>query len=198
VRRVGLAVAGALALASAQTAPAAAQPAAPPPPGSARLVGVFSVAGRVTVAHDVKGERVGQRATRLWSFTPLCEAGACPTVELIRRRAHGADTLTLFLIGPGSYQGRGLFYAPLRCAGRRYTKGESVPFTITVHVTGAVLISGVDVASTVTARYVNTVRRNRTRCVDIPGHDAAVYSGRLVAPPSGGAPAVSDRWLGRS
>jgi hypothetical protein len=151
------------------------------------------MAGRVTVAHDIKGERVGQTAHRVWTFTPLCPAGMCQTLALVRKRARGSDSLTLSLTGPGSYRGRGLFYAPLRCGRRTYPKGEAVPFTIIVHVTAAAVIEGVDVATTVYAEYINRARRNLTRCVEVPGHDAAQYSGILMPPSSGGAAPLSDR-----
>jgi hypothetical protein len=174
----------ALGLVTASTAAAQGSPGVPL--GSARLVGEFALAGRVTVAHDVKGERVGQRIGRTWTFTPLCAAGACTTIQLVRRRASGVDTLTLNRIGSGDYSGTGIFYAPLRCAGRTYARGESVPFTITVRITAAALFGSLDVATRISATYTNRSRRNLTRCVHVPGHDAAVYHGHLVPPPSGG------------
>jgi hypothetical protein len=182
------------AFAGLDATPAAAQ--APPAaaPSAALLTGQFLLAGRVTVAHNIKGERVGDRAMRTWTFSPGCQAGACETVRLVRQRgANLSDTVILRLLGPGEYGGAGLFYAPLRCAGHTYARGESVPFTIDVHVTAAALILGVDVATQITATYENRTRMNRTRCVDVPGHDAATYNGHLVLPPSGGAGAVSDR-----
>ena len=146
------------------------------------------------MAHNIKGERVGDRALRTWTFTPLCQTGACATVRLVRQRGTNlSDTVMLHLLGPGEYVGAGLFYAPLRCAGHTYPRGESVPFTIGVHVTAAALILGLDVATRITATYENSTRTNRTRCVHVPGHDAAAYHGHLVLPASGGAPAVSDR-----
>jgi hypothetical protein len=187
------------ALASLDAAPAAAQVPPAPPIGGALLTGQFSLAGRVTVAHNIKGERVGDRALRTWTFKPLCQTGACATVQLVRQRgAHLSDAVTLHLLGPGQYGGSGLFYAPLRCAGHTYARGESVPFTIGVQVTATALIFGLDVATRITATYENRTRTNRTRCVDVPGHDAATYHGHLVPPPSGGAGAVSDRSPGGS
>jgi hypothetical protein len=188
LRRLSLATA-AVAVIVAAPAPAVAQA----PPASARIVGPFTMMGVVTLAQNVFGEHVYQQTTRTWTFTPLCSVGACPTVQLVRQRATGSDTLTLSLVGPGVYLGQGLFYAPLRCAGRRYRKGEAVPFTITVQVTGAELVEGVDVATNLTATYVNAARANLTRCVDIPGHDAASYTGQLQPPPTGGAGLVSGR-----
>ena len=138
---------------------------------------------RITVAHNVIGEHVGERLGRTWTFRPLCASGACAQVQLVRNRAGGADALTLEETTPGSYAGKGLFYAPLSCAGKRYARGESVPFRITVTVTAE---STTGFATAVTATYVNRSRRNLTRCVDVPGHDAAAYTGQLAAPTTGG------------
>ncbi len=185
----------ALAGLDATTAAAQTPPAPPAPPvGAALLTGQFLLAGRVTVAHNIKGEHVGDRALRTWTFKPTCQTGACATVELVRQRgAHLSDTVILHLLGPGQYGGSGLFYAPLRCAGHTYARGESVPFTIGLQVTAAALIFGADVATRITATYENRTRTNLTRCVHVPGHDAATYHGHLLPPPSGGIPAVSDR-----
>jgi hypothetical protein len=147
------------------------------------------MAGRVTVAKDIKGERRGQRAERAWRFTSACASGPCPAVALVRRRSGGIDRLTLSLRSPGHYTGTGMFYAPLRCGGHRYNRGESVPFTITVTITGAQIVNGIDIATQVNATYTNRTRKNRTRCVALPGHDAAVYIGLLLTlppPPTGG------------
>jgi hypothetical protein len=154
--------------------------------GSAMLSGQFRLHARVTAAKDIRGEHVGQRFGRTWTFTPLCANGDCTTVELVRPRAGGTDTVLLDEIVPGQYYGSGSFYAPLRCAGRTYRKGEFVPFAITVTVTAATVVSNVDVATSITATYTNNYRENLTECVDVPGHDAAVYQGQLLPPPSGG------------
>jgi hypothetical protein len=176
----------------ATTVAARVPPAAPT--SRALLTGQFLLAGRVTVAHNIKGERVGDRALRTWTFTPRCQTGACRAVRLVRRRgAKLSDTVILHLLGPGEYGGTGLFYAPLRCAGHTYPRGESVPFTIGLHVTAAALILGLDVATRITATYESRARTNLTRCVHVPGHDAAAYHGHLILPASGGAGAVSDR-----
>jgi hypothetical protein len=164
----------------ASATPAAA--AAPSPFAGARLEGQFSMHGRITVAHHVVREHVGERLGRTWTFRPLCASGACAQVELVRNRAGGADVLTLTETTPGSYAGNGLFYAPLSCAGKTYVRGESVPFRITVTITAE---SVYGFATALKATYVNRSRRNLTRCVDIPGHDAATYTGQL-APASGG------------
>jgi hypothetical protein len=165
----------------ASAPPAAA--AGPPPFAGARLEGQFSMQARITVAHNVVGEHAGERLGRTWTFRPLCASGACAQVQLVRNRAGGGDVLTLAETTPGSYAGNGLFYAPLSCAGTTYVRGESVPFRITVTITAE---STAGLATAVKATYVNRSRRNLTRCVDIPGHDAATYTGPLAAPTTGG------------
>ncbi len=137
---------------------------------------------RITVAHNVVREHVGERLGRTWTFRPLCASGACAQIQLVRNRAGGADVLTLDQTTPGSYTGNGLFYAPLSCAGKTYVQGESVPFTITATITGE---STFGFATAVKATYVNRSRRNLTPCVDIPGHDAATYTGRLASSTGG-------------
>jgi len=140
--------------------------------------------GTVTVAQDIRGERHGEKAKRLWSFTSRCAAGHCRTVRLVRHRAGGLDRLTLRRRRAGYYTGNGLFYAPLRRASKYVRRGEAVPFTITLRITGGELSTGTDIASAVHATYTNRSRTNLTRCVAIPGHDAAVYSGTLMTLPS--------------
>jgi hypothetical protein len=147
--------------------------------GTARLQGTFQLAGRVTAAHAVRGERVGQTVARLWSFTSSCPSGQCSQVSLVRSRATASDTLILGRIGPGRYGGTGSFSLPLSCAGRLYPQGELVPFTITVRITLAVPFGGAMVATRVNATYVNQRRINRTPCVGALGHDAASYHGHL-------------------
>lgn len=142
------------------------------------------MAGRVTVAHHVPGEHVGQHVSRVWTFTPLCQAGSCRTVRLVRARANGTDTIVLARQRHGSYAGAGSFYLPLRCAGRRYRPGELVPFRITVMVTRTAVVGGVVVAERLTATYTNPSRENLTPCVAVLGHDAATYSGTLEPPPA--------------
>jgi hypothetical protein len=139
--------------------------------------------GRVTVAKDIKGERRGQRAKRMWTFTSPCRSGQCATVALVRQRTAGIDRVKLSRRSPGHYTGTGLFYAPLRCGGHDYRRGESVPFTITVKITAAQIVNGIDIATQVNATYTNRARKNRTRCVALPGHDAAVYIGLLLTLP---------------
>jgi hypothetical protein len=185
-----LSYAAGLAAAQAQVSPT------PPPasPAAARLTGLFMLTGRVTVAANVFGEHVGQRVVRRWTFTPLCAAGACGRVGLLRARASGQDHLTLRTTGPGSYAGTGSFQAPLRCGNRTYPTGELVPFRITVRITAAQRLGGVAFATAVRATYTNTSRINLTSCVGVLGHDAATYTGQLVA----SKPAVAVDFSGRS
>jgi hypothetical protein len=142
-------------------APAAAGQPAP-------LQGTRQMTGTVTVAKNVRGEHVGEVVHRIWTFTPLCATAPCDTVELVRQRANGTDTVILHRTGPDVYVGTGRFDAPLRCTGRIYQPGQVVPFTITVRVTEA---------GHVNAKYVNRSRINLTPCIGVLGHDAARYTG---------------------
>jgi hypothetical protein len=128
--------------------------------------------GTVTVAHNVRGEHVGEVVHRTWTFTPQCPTAPCPTVQLVRQRAGGTDTLILHQTGPTSYAGAGVFEAPLRCSGRIYPSGQAVPFKITVRVTSTGQLS---------ATYVNRRRTNLTPCIGVLGHDSARYTGLLAA-----------------
>jgi hypothetical protein len=159
------------------TATAAAAPAPPFP--DARLQGSFELAGRVTAAHAVRGEHVGQTIARVWSFSSTCPSGQCAQVALVRSRAAGSDSMVLRRTGPGRYRGTGSFLLPLRCAGRVYAQGEQVPFTISVRITLAVPFGSGTVATRVSGTYVNRRRINRTPCVAALGHDAASYHGHL-------------------
>jgi len=170
---VGLAVAVVLAAAGA----AAAQP----PSTEARLAGTFQMTGMVTAAKYVRGEHVGETIQRTWTFVPLCVSGACAQVRVTRGRRTGTDTLILTQTSPGDYAGTGVFFAPLQCAGRAYSSGEHVPFTITVAITGTTTApDGTLLASQITASYVNTTRLNLTPCVIVLGHDAARYTGTIA------------------
>src|SRR6059058_5652854 len=75
----------------ASVTPAISPPA--PAPATARLEGQFLLAGRVTVAKNIRDERVGQTITRTWTFTPGCPTGVCQTLGVVRRRAGGSDRL---------------------------------------------------------------------------------------------------------
>jgi hypothetical protein len=92
-------------------------------------------------------------------------------------RANGTDTLTLQQNRAGTYAGSGLFYAPLRCSGRVYPRGQKIPFRITVRVTA----TNGTTATAISATYVNRKRLNLTPCIGVLGHDSARYVG-LLAP----------------
>lgn len=159
----------------------AASPGQPPAPAT-QLQGTFQMNGTVTVAQFVRGEHVGEAVQRSWTFTPLCAVGTCASVRLVRSRATGTDTLTLTAVGPSAYAGTGQFTAPLRCAGRIYRPGQAIPFRIMVHVTATgPAPGGGTIATAISARYVNRARQNLTPCVAVLGHDAARYTGSLVA-----------------
>ncbi|HEY6398657.1 MAG TPA: hypothetical protein VIX82_14515 [Solirubrobacteraceae bacterium] len=138
--------------------------------------------GLVTVAHNVPGEQVGQQVTRTWTFAPVCPTGPCHTVQVVRTRINGSDSVFLHLRTGGVYFGRGAFFLPLGCAGHRYPHGEQVLFKLTVRVTGKTVVNGTVIAARVSATYRNRARKNLTPCVAVLGHDAARYSGTLIAP----------------
>lgn len=191
VRGVALAAILAAGAGTASAAPPTTPPTTPPAPtpAVARLQGDFLLAGRVTAAANIRGEHVGQKVSRTWTFAPKCPTGACRSIGLVRRRAGGSDTLLLTRRSPGLYGGSGTFYVPLRCGSRTYSRGASVPFTITVRVSGAALAGGDALATRIDATYTNRSRSNLTPCVMLPAHDAATYHGRVVSPmsPIGGA-----------
>jgi hypothetical protein len=152
-------------------------------PRAARLQGFFRLSGVITVADHVGSERAGERITRIWAFHPLCAAGACARVELVRIRRYARDRVILRRVAPAYYVGQGRFYAPLRCGGRIFPHGESVPFVVSVRVTAAARSHGGVVATHLRAQYTNRSRTNLTPCVGILGHDAAVYSGYHLTTP---------------
>jgi hypothetical protein len=147
------------------------------PATDALLKGTFQMSGRVTVAANVRGERVGQVVTRTWTFTPQCATAPCATVQLVRGRATGTDTITLGQTPTGTYAGSGVFYAPLRCSGHIYPRGQEIPFRIAVRITA----TNGTTASAISATYVNRQRTNLTPCIGVLGHDSAHYTG-LLAP----------------
>ncbi len=186
----------------AQTA-SPAQSAAPPSPaqtaaspGAARLDTTFAMTGKVTKAVRIRGEHAGQIVHRTWAFTALCPRGPCSRVQLVRQRQSGTDKLVLKRISRGYYEGNGKFYARLRCDGRLYYRGMSVPFTIQVHVTRAAVVGGRVLASRIRATYTNRSRKNHTPCIAIPGHDAARYTG--VATTAAGPVAQIARAIAQS
>jgi hypothetical protein len=180
--RLALTVGATFAVAAGAGA-AAAQTGPPAPVGAARLQGTFQLAGRVTVAVNVQGERRGQTVQRVWTFTSGCLTGQCRTVDVSRDRAFGTDVLVLRRLRPGRYAGSTSFYAPLRCAGKVYPRGQKIPFTITVQITRALEVDGVAVATRINATYQNRNRINQTPCVGVLGHDAARYHGQVTPLP---------------
>jgi hypothetical protein len=152
-----------------------------------RLAGAFTMTGRITAAHAVAGEHVGETVTRTWTFLPTCPAGQCLIEGLERSRAVGVDTTRLrrrSISVLNAWTGEGSFFAPLMCGSRLYPRGERVFFRITVRITGSTLVAGAPVATAVRASYKSYRRTNRTRCVLPAGHDAAVYTGTLLTPPA--------------
>jgi hypothetical protein len=180
-RRRSRALVVAVAAASLAFAGGAAPAPAQPTPTQSRLSGTYQMTGRVTAAHDVRGELVGEVVQRTWTFTPLCVTGPCAQVRLFRGRANATDTLILTQSSPGHYSGTGGFFAPLKCARTVYSAGEEVPFQINVHVTATTTApDGTVLAHQISATYVNKSRLNLTRCVIALGHDSARYTGTDV------------------
>jgi hypothetical protein len=184
-RRLGAAalVASVVIAAAATSAPAAAPP-PPAPLSAARLQGFFVFNGRITTAVNVPGERTGQSIRRVWAFHPLCPAGVCAAVKLVRQRGGALDTVILHRRSPAVYAGTSTFYAPARCHGVRYAKGELVSFTLTVRVTAAAVLDGTTAQATgLRAFYTSLSREGLTSCVSVPARDAAEYLGALLGQP---------------
>jgi PKD repeat protein len=166
---------------------AAARAAEPTPtPVDARVVSAFLMQGRIVAAVRVRGERPGQAITRHWTFAGRsCVGSVCAQLSLRRERsAHRFDRLMLSRVGVGRYAGASRFYAALRCKGRGYPRGEVVPFGITVEVSQAIAVQGVEFAQRLTATYTNRRRIDRTPCPIGPSHDAATYAGAASSLPS--------------
>jgi hypothetical protein len=183
MRRVLLAALLVLGLASAGAAPVLARgPHASARGGvNARLRGTFTMHGTITVAHDVYGERAGQRLTRAWTFYPECQRGACKRVLLKRLRSGRGvrDSLMLERQRPGVYGAKGRFWIPLKCGGHLVKHGGLVNERITVRITRAVRVDGARYATAISATYRNPSRYQYTRCPGGIGHDGARYRGTL-------------------
>ncbi len=183
MRRLCLAVLLVLGLASAGAAPVLAQgPSAAAHGGmNARLRGVFTMQGKITLARNVYGERAGQHITRTWSFYPLCKAGACQRVALKRLRSGRAvlDSLVLDRKSPGVYSAKSRFWIRLKCGGHLIKHGGLVNERITVRITRAVRVNGVRYASGISASYHNPSRYQYTRCPGGIGRDGATYTGSV-------------------
>lgn len=181
-------------LAAAASAGASPPRAVTPPPATpvdARVNAPYVMQGRIVTAVRVRGEHRGQAITRHWTLAgQACTGSVCQQLSLLRERsAHLYDRLVLNRVGIGRYTGSGRFYAGLVCRGRRWPRGEVVPFQITVQVTQAVPIEGIAFASGVSATYTNLTRTDRTVCPIGPSHDAAWYTG--VATPLPSPPAAA-------
>jgi hypothetical protein len=185
-RRATLATLAALNLIGAPAAGAAVPPALL---AAARLQGFWTVSGVVTKSVNVPGQLPGALVTRTWGFVPPCPTGACPTLTLARQRGPGYDIVPLHSTGPGVYVGTGSFYAPAQCRGTLFRKGERVPYTIRVTITGvAQQPDGSVLATTFTATYRNRQRVGLTRCYSAPSYDSASYTAApAAAPPATGA-----------
>ena len=152
---------------------------------AARLQGAYAVAGVVTQAVGIAGERRGQRVQRTWSFISPCATGACPLLGLQRQRSGGTDPLFLREVAPGTYTGAGIFTVPLGCRGRLYAQGSVVPYTITLQITTAApQPDGSVLATGFSATYRNQVRIGRTRCFTPPSYDSARYVGTPAPAPA--------------
>jgi hypothetical protein len=141
--------------------------------------------GRITTAVRVRGERRGQRITRIWVFIGhSCGARFCGALTLVRQRGQGSanSTITLRHLSGGSYGGQGSFRSGLRCLGRSYPRGLLVPYRITVRVLQSAEVQGIMFARRISASYVNRRRIDQTKCPLGPSHDAARYIGVTVVP----------------
>ena len=150
---------------------------------AARLQGTYSAAGAVTQAVGIPDEHRGDLVTRTWSFISPCPSGACPVLGLHRQRAGGTDAMFLNQTAPGVYSGTGAFSAAVRCRGRLYRAGVTVPYTVTVQVTAATAqADGSELATSFTAVYRNRQRVGHTPCFQPPSYDSASYAGTYVSP----------------
>jgi hypothetical protein len=164
----------------------AASPAAAVAAPEARVSGTFSMHARVTTAVNVVGEHRGEILSRRWVIVPAgCTLDVCASLQL--ERQHNGNlysAITLSRRGPGSYAGKGVFYAALECRGRLYQHGSRVPYRITLRVTATQEIEGIVFAKRIAATYVNSRRADSTPCPLGPSHDAGVYTGALTAAPA--------------
>jgi hypothetical protein len=143
--------------------------------------------GKLTDAHNVKGEHRGQRVRRTWFFIPKCPTGSCGKVTLARRRSGKQirDVVLLKRRRPNLYVGSGHFWIALKCAGRVIQYGGFVREKIAVRITRTRVIGTDLFASGIKANYENPSRVNFTKCPGGIGHDAATYGGTLTTTASG-------------
>jgi hypothetical protein len=191
IRRAGVSALVALGLMSGLAASSASAAIDPALLAAARLQGYWTMSGVVTKSVNVPGEPPGESLRRTWAFVPPCPTGACPTLQLSRQRGAGYDNVLLHSTAPGVYVGTGSFYAPARCRGTLFRKGELAPYTIRVTITGvAQQPDGSVLATTLAATYRNVKRVGLTRCYSAPSYDSASYTGAPAAPappPAAGA-----------
>jgi hypothetical protein len=164
-------------------------PAAPYSVGAALVRGTFMMRGVITQAVNVAGERLGEQVRRRWIVHPVgCLGSSCMRLQVVRNRGAVQNSyVVLRRVGPGSYQGSGVFWVGLRCLGRSYRLGSRAPYTIALEVTQRRLIGSVWYATRVYATYTNLSRSDGTPCPLDGASDAASYRGvlfsRLPAPP---------------
>jgi hypothetical protein len=172
-----------------------------PAPGAAapaRLVGTFTMAGKLTDVRNVLGERRGQRVQRTWFFIPSCATGSCQRVKLVRKRSgkHIRDVLVLKRRRQNLYVGTGQFWIALKCGGDVIQHGGRATETITVRVMRTVQVGTTPFAAGIKATYRNPSRVNFTKCPGGIGHDAATYRGTLSSqapgPPAAGFTVAID------
>ncbi|HET9073969.1 MAG TPA: hypothetical protein VFN48_05265 [Solirubrobacteraceae bacterium] len=152
-----------------------------------KVLGRFSVTGRITHAVGIPGERPGERIRRVWTIVPRdCRESDCARLELTRTRAAGHRArMILHRVGFGLYRGTSRFDAPVRCLGRVAPHGSVVPYLITLRVTAFALVDGLRLATAFRATYFNPRRIDHTICPLGDVHDAARYVARIItaAPP---------------
>ena len=149
---LGITVAGVCALAPPPTGASGADP-----PSGVRLEGAFLMRGTVTLAHNVFGERRGQRLQRTWTFVPQCATGVCNRVTLRRGRSgrHILDVVTLRRRGPRLYSGTGRFWVALRCGGDVIRHGGRATEKITVRIIHTTTVGTTRLPTRVSATYKN-------------------------------------------
>jgi hypothetical protein len=150
---------------------------------NARVIGMFTMRARVTVAVNVTGEHAGQLLTRHWVVVARgCHRNACASLQVDRQRSDNLySPVTLRQVGPGRYTGQGAFYVAIACRGRVYPRGSRAPYVITLSVSRTTTIGRVRFAQMITASYVNLERSDATPCPLGPSHDAATYTGSVTA-----------------
>lgn len=158
-------------------------PAAPFSVGAALVRGTFVMRGVITQAVSVPSERPGEQVRRTWVIHPVgCRGSSCVRLQVLRNRGAVRNSyVVLRRVGPGSFQGSGVFWVGLRCLGRTYRLGSRAPYTIALEVTQRRLIGSVWYATRVYATYSNLSRSDGTPCPLGGASDAASYRGTLTS-----------------